>query len=173
MLSIGQQEVLVLITLLLTIFIVYNMFSFFTDKANFNKKLITSTKRLLVILIILILYPVIMFIVNYIKQKLMKKQSKYLENAKFRIENKEWLKQSKNISIRIIAALEEKKMTKKLLAQKLDVSLKDLNQILKGQEDFSLSLIANFSTILNKELISFPDFKYNKPIRVKNAKERK
>ena len=55
-------------------------------------------------------------------------------------------------------------MTKKVLAQKLDVSLKDLNRILKGQEDFSLSLIANISSILNKELISFPDFKYNKPI---------
>ena len=94
----------------------------------------------------------------------MKSQSKYLENAKFRIENKEWLKYSKNIAIRIIAALEEKKITKKLLAQKLDMSSKDLNQILKGQEDFSLSLIANISSILNKELISFPDFKYNKPI---------
>ena len=94
----------------------------------------------------------------------MKQQSKYLENAKFRIENKEWLKYSKNIAIRIIAALEEKKITKKLLTQKLDMSSKDLNQILKGQEDFSLSLIANISSILNKELISFPDFKYNKPI---------
>ena len=94
----------------------------------------------------------------------MKQQSKYLENAKFRIENKVWLKYSKNIAIRIIAALEEKKVTKKLLAQKLDMSSKDLNQILKGKEDFSLSLIANFSTILNKELISFPDFIYNKPI---------
>ena len=83
------------------------------------------------------------------------------------------MKYSKNIAIRIIAALEEKKITKKLLAQKLDLSLKDLNQILKGQENFSLSLIANISSILNKELISFPDFKYNKPIRVKNAKERK
>jgi transcriptional regulator with XRE-family HTH domain len=102
----------------------------------------------------------------------MKSQSKYLENAKFRIENKKWLKYSKNIAIRIIAALEGKKITNKLLAQKLDISLKDLNQIFKGQEDFSLSLIANISNILNKELISFPDFKYNKPISntIKNKK---
>ena len=67
MLSIGQQEVLILITLLLSISIVYNINSFFTDKANFNKRLITSTKWLLVIFIILILYPAIMFIVNYFK----------------------------------------------------------------------------------------------------------
>ena len=67
MLSIGQQEVLILITLLLSISIVYNINSFFTDKANFNKRLITSTKWLLVIFIILILYPAIMFLVNYFK----------------------------------------------------------------------------------------------------------
>lgn len=65
MLSIGQQEVLILITLLLLIFIVYNINSFFTDKANLNKILIASVKWLLVIFIILILYPAIMFIVNY------------------------------------------------------------------------------------------------------------
>lgn len=65
MLSIGQQEVLVLITLLLTIFIVYNINSFFTHKVNFNKRLIISARWLLVILIILMLYPAIMFIVNY------------------------------------------------------------------------------------------------------------
>ena len=65
MLSIGQQEVLVLIILLLSISIVYNINSFFTDKANFNKILIASVKWLLVIFIILILYPAIMFIVNY------------------------------------------------------------------------------------------------------------
>jgi len=65
MLSIGQQEVLVLITLLLTIFIVYNINSFFTHKENFNKRLIISARWLLVILIILMLYPAIMFIVNY------------------------------------------------------------------------------------------------------------
>ena len=67
MLTIGQQENLVLITILLSIFIVYNINSFFTDKVNFNKRLITSAKRLLLILIILILYPAIMFIVNYFK----------------------------------------------------------------------------------------------------------
>jgi uncharacterized membrane protein YwzB len=67
MLSIGQQEVLILITLLLLIFIVYNINSFFTDKVNFNKRLITCAKCLLVILIIFILYPAIMFLVNYFK----------------------------------------------------------------------------------------------------------
>ena len=67
MLSIGQQEVLVLITLLLTIFIVYNINSFFTDKANFNKRLITSTKWLFVIFTILILYPTILFLINSLK----------------------------------------------------------------------------------------------------------
>lgn len=67
MLSIGQQEVLVLIILLLSISIVYNINSFFTDKANFNKRLITSAKWLLVIVIFLILYPIILFLINILK----------------------------------------------------------------------------------------------------------
>ena len=67
MLSIGQQEVLVLITLLLLIFIVYNMISFSTDKVNLNKRLITSAKWLLLIFTILILYPTILFLINILK----------------------------------------------------------------------------------------------------------
>jgi hypothetical protein len=35
----------------------------------------------------------------------MEAQSKYLQNAKFRIENKKWLSYSSNIALRVLAAL--------------------------------------------------------------------
>jgi len=95
----------------------------------------------------------------------MKQQSKYLENAKFRIENREWLTYSKNISIRIIAALEERKISKNNLSKKLNIPLERSNELLKGKEDFTLSQIAKISKILEVELISFPSFKYDKPIK--------
>lgn len=95
----------------------------------------------------------------------MKKQSKYLENAKFRIENRTWLNYSKNIALRIISALEDNEnMSQKSLAEKLDVSPQYVNKILKGQENLSLSTIAKISTVLGVDLISFPYFKYNEPI---------
>lgn len=103
----------------------------------------------------------------------MKQQSKYLENAKFRIENKTWLNYSKNITLRIIAALDaHQNMTQKTLAKKLEVSPQYVNKILKGQENLSLSTIAKISTVLGVELISFPHFKYNEPIR-DNGKKNK
>jgi len=37
----------------------------------------------------------------------METQSKYLQNAKFRIENKKWLSYSSNIALRVLAALGE------------------------------------------------------------------
>jgi ribosome-binding protein aMBF1 (putative translation factor) len=95
----------------------------------------------------------------------MKQQSKYLENAKFRIENREWLAYSKNIAIRIIAALEARKISKNNLSKKLNLAPERIKEILKGKEDFSLSLIAKISKILEVELISFPSYKYEKPIK--------
>ena len=95
----------------------------------------------------------------------MKQQSKYLENAKFRIENKTWLNYSRNIAIRIISALEDNEnMSQKTLAEKLEVSPQYISRILKGQENLSLSTIAKISTVLGVDLISFPNFKYNEPI---------
>ena len=87
----------------------------------------------------------------------MKTQSNYLQNAKFRMENKKWLKYSSNISLRIIAALEENKnMTQKALAEIIGVSPQYINKILRGQENLSLSTIAKISDALGVELISFP-----------------
>ena len=53
----------------------------------------------------------------------MEAQSKYLQNAKFRIENKKCLSYSSNIALRVLAALEENEnMTKETLAQMIGVS---------------------------------------------------
>ena len=95
----------------------------------------------------------------------MKAQSNYLENAKFRVENKKWLKYSSNIALRIIAALEQnKKMSQKALAEILDVSPQYINKILKGQENLSLSTIAKISEALGVDLISFPKFAFDKSL---------
>jgi transcriptional regulator with XRE-family HTH domain len=101
----------------------------------------------------------------------MKTQSNYLRNAKFRMENKKWLKYSSNISLRIIAALEENKnMTQKALAEIIGVSPQYINKILRGQENLSLSTIAKISDALGVELISFPKFSFDKTDDFRNKK---
>jgi transcriptional regulator with XRE-family HTH domain len=95
----------------------------------------------------------------------MKTQSNYLQNAKFRIENKKWLSYSSNIALRVLAALEEsEQMTQKTLAEKVGVSPQYINKVLKGQENLSLQTIAKLSEALNIELITFPKFLFDQPI---------
>ena len=95
----------------------------------------------------------------------MKTQSNYLQNAKFRIENKKWLSYSSNIALRVLAALEEsEQMTQKALAETIGVSPQYINKVLKGQENLSLQTIAKLSEALNIELITFPKFLFYEPI---------
>ena len=95
----------------------------------------------------------------------MEAQSKYLQNAKFRIENKKCLSCSSNIALRVLAALEENEnMTKETLAQMIGVSNEYMNKILKGQENLSLEIIAKLSEALNVELITFPKFLFDQPV---------
>ena len=95
----------------------------------------------------------------------MKTQSNYLQNAKFRIENKKWLSYSSNIALRVLAALEEsEQMTQKTLAEIVGVSPQYINKVLKGQENLSLQTIAKLSEALNLELITFPKFLFDEPI---------
>ena len=103
----------------------------------------------------------------------MKTQSKYLQNAKFRIENKKWLTYSSNITLRIIAAMEQnKEMTQKLLAEKMEVTPQYINKILKGQENLSLATIAKLGEALNVELISFPKFAFDEPLSISSKKKK-
>jgi len=95
----------------------------------------------------------------------MKTQSNYLQNAKFRIENKKWLSYSSNITLRVLAAIEEnEQMTQKALAEIIGVSPQYINKVLKGQENLSLQTIAKLSDALNIELITFPKFLFDEPI---------
>ena len=85
-----------------------------------------------------------------------------MHNAKFRIENKKWLSYSSNITLRVLAAIEEnEQMTQKALAEMIGVSPQYINKVLKGQENLSLETIAKLSEALNIELITFPKFLFD------------
>ena len=89
-------------------------------------------------------------------------KSGWLSKAQFRSENRRWLSYSRKIAIRIIAAMDDKKeLNQKKLAELADVSPQQISKILKGNENLTLKTIAKFSEILNTELISFPNYKYN------------
>lgn len=79
--------------------------------------------------------------------------SRWKEKAKFRRENREWLKKSAAIALKILAALEEQGLSQKGLADRMQVSPAQINKIVKGHENLTLETITNLEMALGIEII--------------------
>ena len=91
---------------------------------------------------------------------------KWRERIKYRKENKKWLSYSGKIALRILAAMEDLPgMNQKRLAELSNVTPQHISKMLKGEDNMTLETIAKMSEILMAELISFPDYKYNQPLK--------
>ena len=98
-----------------------------------------------------------------------KKPSGWLKKAQFRRENRKWLGYSSNIARRAYAVMEDKEgMNQKTLAEKLGVKPQYISKLLKGEQNLSLQTIGKLSEALGEELISFPEYKYSKPLDQNN-----
>lgn len=75
-----------------------------------------------------------------------------------------WLRQySSQIARRILAVLDSHpELTKSKLAAELGVSPQYISKVLKGKENLTLETIYKLSKALKVELISFPEYAYDK-----------
>ncbi len=85
-----------------------------------------------------------------------KGHSGWLDDAKWRKENEEWLDRSFKIALRVLSILRSTSTTQKELGKKMGVSPQHINKILKGQENLSLETISKLESALGIELISIP-----------------
>jgi transcriptional regulator with XRE-family HTH domain len=91
------------------------------------------------------------------------KQSSFISQANYRLQNNKWLRYSGNISRRILAALEDAEdIDRNTLAARLGVSMQYNSKLVQGQENLSLQTISKISEALGIELITFPEYKYSK-----------
>ncbi len=88
----------------------------------------------------------------------MDEKRSWSKDAEFRQKNRKWLKYSSNIARRILSAIDKKDSSQVELARLLDVTPQQINKIVKGRENLTLETIANISTALGVELISFPPY---------------
>ena len=89
-------------------------------------------------------------------------KSSWSKDADYRLKNRKWLRYSSNIARRILAVIEDKDdFSQANLARLLGVSPQHVSKIVKGKENLTLETIANISTVLGTELISFPEYKYS------------
>ena len=87
-----------------------------------------------------------------LKEKLSKlataKPSDWKAKAKYRRENREWLKKSTAIAVRVLDTLKAQGLSQKDLAHRMNVSPQQINKIVQGQENLTLETISALETAL-------------------------
>lgn len=86
-------------------------------------------------------------------QKLAGRESEAVKNAKERIKNREWLKESQKLAIRILLRLDELKWTQVKLAVELGVTPQYVNKLLKGKEKFGWDNLIAIQRILDMPIL--------------------
>lgn len=96
--------------------------------------------------------------------------SQWLEKAKWRRENRDWLNKSAKIAIKILREIRAQKdkngMSQKKLAELLNVTPQYINKIVKGQENLSLETICKIERVLGISLIEVPAFQASQELEV-------
>jgi len=79
--------------------------------------------------------------------------SDFEKKVLLRKENKDWIKKSTRIAIKVNSAIKIQSISQKQLAEKLNVSAQYVNKILKGSENLSLETISKLENALGIQLI--------------------
>ena len=79
--------------------------------------------------------------------------SNWKAKAKYRRENREWLKISAAIAVRVLDALAAQDLSQKALAERMNISPQQISKIIKGQENLTLETISNLEIALGIQII--------------------
>lgn len=75
--------------------------------------------------------------------------NRWREAAQARKANKEWLRYSQKIAMRMLDRMEEQDITQKQLAERMGCSQQYVSKILKGCENLSLETLSKIESALN------------------------
>src|SRR6478736_4507698 len=77
-----------------------------------------------------------------------KEKTDTLERNRERIKNREVLRESQRIAIKVLARLDELNLSQKDLADKMNVSPQHVSKIVSGKENFTLETLIKLESIL-------------------------
>jgi transcriptional regulator with XRE-family HTH domain len=77
-----------------------------------------------------------------------------MEQARFRKENRDWLRISQEIALALHYFLRTEKMTQKALAEKMGMSPVYVSRLLKGSENLTLETISKIQRVIGQDLIA-------------------
>jgi ribosome-binding protein aMBF1 (putative translation factor) len=94
---------------------------------------------------------------NNLKEKLSTlvsdRPSDWKAKARYRRDNREWLKKSAAIAVRILDALKAQNLSQKELAERMKISPQQISKIVKGQENLTLETISSLEIALGIQII--------------------
>lgn len=76
----------------------------------------------------------------------------WMDREDYKKENREWIRKSVNVALKVLDVLDEKNMSQSELAEKLGVSRQQVNKILKGHENLTIETISKLEQALNIKL---------------------
>jgi ribosome-binding protein aMBF1 (putative translation factor) len=87
-----------------------------------------------------------------LREKLLKlssdRPSDWKAKAKWRRDNRAWLRKSQVIALMVLNALEEQKLSQKDLAERMKISPQQISKIVKGHENLTLETISKLEIAL-------------------------
>lgn len=92
-------------------------------------------------------------VIDYLKAHQSETPSHWREEAEWRKVNRDWLRYSQYIAIKMLSRMDELHMTQASLAQKLECSQQYVSKVLKGKENLSLETISKIESALEIDLI--------------------
>ena len=94
----------------------------------------------------------------------------WLKKARYRKENRAWLRKSQRIAVRILSVLDEKGMQQKELAEAMVVSPQQVSKIVKGKQNLTLETISKLESVLDVKLFDIPVPQNNTNVERKNIR---
>lgn len=94
----------------------------------------------------------------------------WLTKAKHRRSNRDWLRKSQRIAVRILRMLKQRNIQQKDLAEALDVSPQQVSKIVQGKQNLTLETIAKLEQVLGVDLIEVPKHRMVMDVDKKDVK---
>lgn len=83
-----------------------------------------------------------------------KEDTKTLENNRSRIANRQWLRASQEVAMKILDKLEALNWSQKDLAEKMGVSPQYINKVVKGKENLTLDTLVRLQNMLDMPVLA-------------------
>lgn len=84
-----------------------------------------------------------------------KPSTSWLEDARYRVENQDWLILSQKVALNILRTLRSQGKKQTDLAEALKVSPQQVNKWVKGKENFTLETIGKINAALGTDMLAF------------------